>query len=184
MNTPKSYFLRSFLIILMAACFFLGLKEVLQKKIFATSIKPKLLNYKILDITSDTSTFTDVITEYCTNYKYTGDECHFTDEEYIKLRQSALHEMNIYVNSNISNIYDTINRMKLFDNNIGDDIISVLNDPFKQPFIEIFIKLNNNNIIKDYVKLKTIVTENNKRRSMNIMANNLVRKNYLKKLQS
>ena len=40
MNTPKSYFLRSFLIILMAACFFLGLKEVLPKKIFAAAKGP------------------------------------------------------------------------------------------------------------------------------------------------
>lgn len=40
MNTPKSYFLRSFLIILMSACFFLGLKEVLPKKIFAAAKGP------------------------------------------------------------------------------------------------------------------------------------------------
>jgi hypothetical protein len=39
-NTPKSYFFRSFLIILMAACFFLGLKEVLPKKIFAAAKGP------------------------------------------------------------------------------------------------------------------------------------------------
>ena len=39
-NTPKSYFFRSFLIILMAACFFLGLKEVLPKRIFVASKGP------------------------------------------------------------------------------------------------------------------------------------------------
>ncbi|MGL2994815.1 hypothetical protein [Flavobacterium sp. TSSA_36] len=39
-NTPNSYFFRSFLVIFLAACFFLGLKEVLPKRIFAESKGP------------------------------------------------------------------------------------------------------------------------------------------------
>ncbi|MGL2987716.1 hypothetical protein ACSVH5_08980 [Flavobacterium sp. RSSA_27] len=40
MSSQKSYFLESFLIILMASVFFLGLKEVLPKKIFAAAKGP------------------------------------------------------------------------------------------------------------------------------------------------
>lgn len=40
MNTPKPYFFKSFFILLLAACFFLGLKEVLPKRIFAASKGP------------------------------------------------------------------------------------------------------------------------------------------------
>ncbi|MGL5111861.1 MAG: hypothetical protein ACRC6O_04395, partial [Flavobacterium sp.] len=40
MNTPKPYFFKSFLILLLAACFFLGLKEVLPKRIFAATNGP------------------------------------------------------------------------------------------------------------------------------------------------
>ncbi len=53
MSDPKSYFFQSFMILLLSACMFVGLREVLPKKLFSASSptgKNMLIDSMLLDV--------------------------------------------------------------------------------------------------------------------------------------